>query len=113
MNQLTSSSRNAGNYVSEKIQGGGAQASKEANKCMSTSAPSLLQHPTAVTSTTSSFRPVFSLGLCSHPSSQRCLEISTDFSLAVAKDSQVPIGTRVRAAGDMVSDKMNQHSHEV
>lgn len=33
--------------------------------------------------------------------------------LAIAKDSQVPIGTRIRAAGDMVSDKMDQHSHEV
>ncbi|KAL8977528.1 MAG: hypothetical protein Q9205_006688 [Flavoplaca limonia] len=55
--------KNAGNYVSEKLQGGGAQASKEANK-------------------------------------------------SVAKDSNVPIGTRMRAAGDMVSDKMDQHGHE-
>ncbi|KAI4279545.1 MAG: hypothetical protein L6R38_005020 [Xanthoria sp. 2 TBL-2021] len=63
MHPLTFSSRNAANYASEKIQGGGAQASKEANK-------------------------------------------------SVAKDSHVPIGTRIRAAGDMVSDKMDQHGHE-
>lgn len=35
------------------------------------------------------------------------------FHLAIAKDGNVPIGTRMRAAGDMVSDKMDQHSHEV
>ncbi|KAL8988535.1 MAG: hypothetical protein Q9169_008536, partial [Polycauliona sp. 2 TL-2023] len=51
------------NYASEKIQGGGAQASKEANK-------------------------------------------------TVAKDSQAPLGTRMRAAGDMMGDKMDQHGHE-
>ncbi|KAL8903507.1 MAG: hypothetical protein Q9171_007382, partial [Xanthocarpia ochracea] len=54
---------NAANYVSEKAQGTGAQASKETNK-------------------------------------------------SIAKDGNVPIGTRFRAAGDMVSDKMDQHSHE-
>lgn len=37
----------------------------------------------------------------------------SELHLAIAKDSQVPIGTRMRAAGDMVSDKMDQHSHEV
>ncbi|KAL8668987.1 MAG: hypothetical protein Q9168_006409, partial [Polycauliona sp. 1 TL-2023] len=55
--------KGAVNYASEKIQGGGAQASKEANK-------------------------------------------------SIAKDGQAPIGTRFQAAGDMMSDKMNQHSHE-
>ncbi|KAL8697383.1 MAG: hypothetical protein Q9201_007150 [Fulgogasparrea decipioides] len=56
--------KNAANYVSEKAQGAGSQASKETNK-------------------------------------------------SIAKDSNVPIGTRVRAAGDALSDKMDQHSHEV
>ncbi|KAL8933783.1 MAG: hypothetical protein Q9216_006214 [Gyalolechia sp. 2 TL-2023] len=55
--------KNAANYVSETVQGTGAEASKEANK-------------------------------------------------SIAKDSNVPIGTRARAAGDMLSDKMDQHSHE-
>ncbi|KAL8714420.1 MAG: hypothetical protein Q9220_001753 [cf. Caloplaca sp. 1 TL-2023] len=55
--------KNAGNFLSDKVQGTGAEASKEANK-------------------------------------------------AVAKDSQAPLSTRARAAGDMISDKMDQHGHE-
>ncbi|KAL8784945.1 MAG: hypothetical protein Q9213_003687, partial [Squamulea squamosa] len=56
--------KGAANYVSEKVQGTGAQASKETNK-------------------------------------------------SIAKDGNVPIGTRARAAGDMISDKLDQHGHEI
>ncbi len=34
-------------------------------------------------------------------------------SIAIAKDSNVSMGTRLRAAGDAMSDKMDQHRHEV
>ncbi|KAL8630319.1 hypothetical protein Q9189_003956 [Teloschistes chrysophthalmus] len=39
-------------------------------------------------------------------------EASKEANKSIAKDGNVPIGTRMRAAGDMVSDKMDQHSHE-
>jgi len=55
--------KNAVNYVSETVQGGASQASKEANK-------------------------------------------------SVAKDNNAAVGTRVQAAGDAVSDKVEQHGHE-
>jgi len=55
--------KNAANYVSETVQGGGAEASKEANK-------------------------------------------------SVAKDSNASVGTRLNAAGNALSDKVEQHSHE-
>ena len=51
------------NYVSESIQGGGATASKEANK-------------------------------------------------SVAKDSDAKLGTRVQATGDMLSDKIDEQTHD-
>lgn len=55
--------QDAANYVSETIQGGGATASKEANK-------------------------------------------------EVAKDSNASVGTRLSAAKDAVSDKMDEQKHE-
>ena len=38
---------------------------------------------------------------------------STDEYIAVAKDSDAPIGTRVRAAGDAISDKVDEKQNKV
>ncbi|KAL8690956.1 MAG: hypothetical protein Q9218_003713 [Villophora microphyllina] len=39
-------------------------------------------------------------------------QASKEANKSIAKDSNVPVSTRMRAAGDMMSDKMDQHSHE-
>ncbi|KAL8744215.1 MAG: hypothetical protein Q9190_003522 [Brigantiaea leucoxantha] len=37
---------------------------------------------------------------------------SKEANKSIAKDSNVPVETRARAAGDMVKDKLDQHNHE-
>lgn len=59
---------------------------------------------------------ILSMGMdiSNHPNLQESsFTISLTCPVAIAKDSNVPISTRARAAGDMISDKMDQHSHEV
>ncbi|KAL8926882.1 MAG: hypothetical protein Q9208_002691 [Pyrenodesmia sp. 3 TL-2023] len=40
-------------------------------------------------------------------------EASKETNKSIAKDSNVKMGTRLRAAGDAMSDKMDQHRHEL
>ncbi|KAI4090906.1 MAG: hypothetical protein LQ344_004434 [Seirophora lacunosa] len=39
-------------------------------------------------------------------------QASKETNKTIAKDSQAPLGTRMRAAGDALGDKMDQHGHE-
>ena len=39
-------------------------------------------------------------------------EASKEANKSVAKDSNASVGTRLQAAGDALSDKADQHSHE-
>ncbi|KAH8887420.1 putative GRG-1 glucose-repressible gene-1 protein [Thozetella sp. PMI_491] len=38
--------------------------------------------------------------------------VSKETNKEVAKDSNAPIGTRVNAAGDAISDKFDEHKHD-
>ncbi|KAL9007774.1 MAG: hypothetical protein Q9173_007026 [Seirophora scorigena] len=84
--------KNMGNYVSNKAQGASSEASKETNK-------STLIHPSIPNLPLEYLEPSSLLTNAPPPP-------------AIAKDSQAPLGTRMRAAGDALSDKMDQHGHE-
>lgn len=74
--------RNAANYVSETVQGAGAQASKETNKGM--------------------------FPLNSYNNLNNVLTKTTE----VAKDSNASLSSRATAAKDALGDKVDQSSHE-
>ncbi|MCJ1376722.1 Glucose-repressible protein [Loxospora ochrophaea] len=44
-------------------------------------------------------------------SNLRTENIAKSDGIEIAKDSNVPLSTRARAAGDMVSDKIDEHKH--